>query len=138
MGCNRFISLLFYVYIYIYIYINEYICFIHCRSMEKKWCWSCRIYWWNMDKSKRSWKLLLQMYLTKINVILQNVKQPVSVPRLNPPWTVSRWKSVHNITPRRNSTFGFFTSPTILHNLFHPGKNTASLVVPSECLNFTR
>ena len=27
----------------------------------------------------------------------------------------------HKITPRRK-TFGFFTSPTILHNLLHPGK----------------
>ena len=41
------------------------------------------------------------------------------------------------ITPRRK-TFGFFTSLTILHNLFHPGKNTASLVVPSEFLDYTR
>ena len=41
------------------------------------------------------------------------------------------------ITPRRKM-FGSFTSPTILHNLFHPGKNTVSLMVPSEFLGFTR
>ena len=38
---------------------------------------------------------------------------------------------LRKITTRRK-TFGFFTSPTILHNLFHPGKYTASLIVPSE------
>ena len=32
----------------------------------------------------------------------------------------------------------FFTFPTILHNLFYPGKNTVSLIVPSEFLGFTR
>ena len=37
------------------------------------------------------------------------------------------------ITPRRKR-LGFFTSPTILYNLFHPGKSTASLIVPCEFL----
>ena len=41
------------------------------------------------------------------------------------------------ITPRRK-TFRFFTSPTIFHNLFHPRKNTGSLIVPSEFLDFTQ
>ena len=41
------------------------------------------------------------------------------------------------ITPRRKR-LGFCTSPTILYNLFHPGKSTASLIVPSEFLDFTR
>ena len=30
-----------------------------------------------------------------------------------------------------------FYLPTILHNLLHPGKNTAPLIVPSEFLNST-
>ena len=42
----------------------------------------------------------------------------------------------HKIITRGN-TFGFFTSPTILHNLFHPVKNSASLIVPSEFSDFT-
>ena len=79
----------------------------------------------------------MQIYLTKINIILQNLKHPVSVPQLNLPQKVPQWKSVHKITPRRN-TLGFLTSPTILHNLFHPTKNTASLIIPSEVLNFIR
>ena len=41
------------------------------------------------------------------------------------------------ITPQRN-TSGSFTSQTILHNLFHPGKNTGLLIVPSEFLNINR
>ena len=41
------------------------------------------------------------------------------------------------ITPRRKR-LGFFTSPTILYNLFHPGKITASLIDPSESLDFAR
>ena len=41
------------------------------------------------------------------------------------------------ITSRRKA-FGFFTSPTILHNLFHLGKNTPSLIVPSEFFDFTQ
>ena len=41
------------------------------------------------------------------------------------------------ITPRRK-TFGFFTSLKILHNLFHPEENTASLIVSREFLDFTQ
>ena len=41
------------------------------------------------------------------------------------------------ITPRRK-TFGFFTSPTILNNLFHYGKNTVSLIVLGEFLHFAQ
>ena len=44
---------------------------------------------------------------------------------------------VRKITPRWK-TFGFFTSLTKLHNLLHPRKNNASLIVPSEFLNSTR
>ena len=43
---------------------------------------------------------------------------------------------LRKITPQRK-TFGSFTSPTILHNLFHPGKNTSSLAVTIEFLDFT-
>ena len=102
--------------------------------MEKKLCWSCRIYWWKMDKSKASSKIT--WYCKYIRIIFWNLKHPVLVPQLNPRQKVSRWKSVHKITARRN-TFGFFTSLTILHNLFHPGKNTTSLIVPTDFLNFT-
>ena len=42
------------------------------------------------------------------------------------------------ITPRRK-TFGFFTSPTIkCITYFTPGKNTPTLIVPSEFLDFTQ
>ena len=33
--------------------------------------------------------------------------------------------------------FGTFTSPTIIHNLPHPGENTKLLIVLSELLNST-
>ena len=61
---------------------------------------------------------------------------PVSVPRPKPPGKVPRWNLLRKITPQRK-TFGSFTSPTILHNLFHPGKNTSSLAVTIEFLDFT-
>ena len=42
------------------------------------------------------------------------------------------------ITPRRK-TFGFFTSPTIkCITYFTPGKNTRTLIIPSEFLDFTQ
>ena len=63
------------------------------------------------------------------------LSHPVSVPRLNPPWRFPGKNLFCKITLRRKK-FGFFTYPKILHKLFHPGKNTASLIVSREFLDF--
>ena len=43
----------------------------------KKWCWSFRIWWWNMNKSKKTLKenLILQILLTELNIILHDLKK---------------------------------------------------------------
>ena len=48
------------------------------------------------------------------------------VPRLNPPQSVLRW----NNGPLNHSSFGFFTSPIILHNLNQPRENIEFLIAP--------
>ena len=47
------------------LYKNEYICSIHCKSMEKKWCWGYIICWWKYGwiKNILKNKLVLQIYL---------------------------------------------------------------------------
>ena len=65
---RRFVSLK--QIFFLSMYKNEYICSINCRSMGQKWCWSYRIWWWNMDKSKTPWKVL-----TELNIILENLKK---------------------------------------------------------------
>ena len=125
-----------YIYIYIYIYVYIYLLYAHIYMLKTKHLFPNELYFGFFQTFKDS-NLKSQDFRLENWTTTNNFNTLSQYPSWNHPGKFPVENLFRKITPRKNS-LGFFTFPTILHNLFHPGKNITLLTVLGECLDITR